>query len=135
MQAQPDGDAEEDGKPLVLAVEDVVLVRLLVASYLREKGFYVIESGSVEDAIRVLRAGVRVDIVFSDVHMGGGPDGFELVQWIRHNRPDVKVALGSGVAGTEEKAAADGYDGPIVAKPYDPHILERQLRALLAAAG
>lgn len=133
MQAQPDSNEEEDGKPVVLAVEDVVLVRLLVASYLREKGYDVIEASSVEDAIRVLRAGVRVDIVFSDVHLGGGPDGFELVDWTRRNRPDVKVALGSGVIGTEEKAAA-GYDGPIVAKPYDTHILERQLRALLAAA-
>ena len=69
--------------PSVLVVEDDVLVRTVVAAYLRECGFGVVESVSADEAVRVLEAGIRVDIVFSDVNMPGKLDGFGLAQWIR----------------------------------------------------
>ena len=47
-------DARSDStKPAVLVVEDVVLVRMLIADYLRETGFCVIEASNGEEAIRV----------------------------------------------------------------------------------
>lgn len=123
---------EEDAKPTVLVVDDVILVRLLVADYLRESGFRVAEAGSADEAMRIIGAKIPVDIVFADVNMPGSADGFELAQWVRQNHPNIKVVLGSGVAGTTEKATALRYEGPIVTKPYDRHELERRLREVLA---
>jgi CheY-like chemotaxis protein len=120
-------------KPTVLVVEDVALVRLVVTDYLRESGFRVIEAGNTEDAINVLGTHGPIDIIFADVNMPGVEDGFGLARWVRQNLASVKVVLGSGVAGTAEKAAALHYhDGPIIPKPYDLPRLQRHLHAVLA---
>ena len=132
MPAQHAHEEDEAVKPTVLAVEDVVLARLLVAAYLQESGFRVIEAGSGEEAVRILSAKTSVDVVFSDVNMPGPVDGLGLAQWVQQNRPDVKVVLGSGVTGAAEKAAALGYKEAIILKPYDRRVLERRLRAALA---
>ncbi|MGZ5904834.1 MAG: response regulator, partial [Reyranella sp.] len=69
--------------PTVLVVEDEILVRTVIAAYLRDCGFDVVEAGSADEAVRVLEAGVRIDIVFSDINMPGSLDGFGLAQWLR----------------------------------------------------
>ena len=111
--------------PTILVVEDDVLVRSLVASYLRDCGFDVIEANGADEAIRVLQAEVPVELVFSDIQMPGSMDGFGLAQWVRRERPWLKVILTSGAA----RAAQDM--GPILAKPYDHAELERHIRSLL----
>lgn len=118
--------------PVILVVEDDVLVRTVVAAYLRECGFDVIEATSADEAIRVLQAEVRVDIVFSDVNMPGSMDGFGLAQWVRRERPWLKVILTSGAARTAKEAGDLCEHGPILAKPYDHAELERHIRSLLA---
>ena len=112
--------------PVVLVVEDVVLVRMVVAAYLREGGFQVIEAPSADDAIRVLGA-VPVDVVFSDVRMPGTTDGYGLAEWIRRNKPRTKIVLGSGVESEARNAA-------IVKKPYDQGELLRRIAAALREA-
>jgi len=115
----------------LLVVEDVPLVRMLVADYLRGCGMRVIEAANSDEAILILQSDVAVDAVFADVNMPGYQDGFSLAQWVRKNRPDMKMILGSGVAGVTDKAAALGHEGPIIAKPYDLIEVERRLRAVL----
>ena len=118
--------------PTILVVEDDVLVRNLAAAYLRESGFEVIEATSADEAIRVLQAEVRVDIVFSDVNMPGSMDGFGLAQWVRRERPWLRVILTSGAARTAKEAGDLCESGPVLAKPYDHAELERHIRSLLA---
>jgi CheY-like chemotaxis protein len=110
---------------VVLVVEDVVLVRMVVAAYLREGGFQVVEAAGAEEAIRVLRAS-PVDVVFSDVRMPGATDGHGLADWIRQNKPKVKIVLGSGVE-------SEISDEAIVKKPYDQGDLLRRLRTVLTS--
>jgi CheY-like chemotaxis protein len=118
--------------PIVLVVEDDVLVRNLVAAYLRECGFDVIEANGADEAIRVLQAEVQVDILFSDVQMPGSMDGFGLARWVRRERPWLKVILTSGAARTAKEAGDLCEHGPFLAKPYDHAELERHIRSLLA---
>ena len=112
--------------PTILVVEDDVLVRNLAAAYLRDCGFDVIEANGADEAIRVLQAEVPVDVVFSDIQMPGSMDGIGLAQWVRRERPWLKVILTSGAARTGNDA------GPILVKPYDHAELERHIRSLLA---
>jgi phosphohistidine phosphatase SixA len=58
-------------------------------------------------------------------------DGFGLAQWVRRERPWLKMILTSGAARTAEEAAQVNMYGPILAKPYDHAALERYIRALL----
>ena len=118
--------------PTVLVVEDEVLVRMAIATYLRDCGFRVIEAGSADEAIIVLRAEPAVDIVFSDVQMQGAMDGFGLAQWVRRERPGVRTILTSGIARSTELAGDLCEEGPLLAKPYSPQEVERRIRWLLA---
>jgi CheY-like chemotaxis protein len=113
-------------------VEDEILVRTVIAAYLRDCGFDVVEAGNADEAVRVLEAGIRIDIVFSDVNMPGRLDGFGLAQWLRRERPDLKIILTSGVAQGAKDASDLRAHVPILAKPYDYAELARQLRALLS---
>jgi len=116
----------------VLVVEDEVLIRLAVSDYLRECGYQVIEASNAEEAIRVLEAGIKVDVVFSDVNMPGSLDGFGLAQWVRRERSAIKVILASGAARSAKAAGDLCHQGPFLKKPYAHEDLEREIRALLA---
>jgi CheY-like chemotaxis protein len=125
-------DEVEDTRPVVLIVEDEVLVRMVVAEYLRDCGFMVIEAGSAQEALALFKADIDVDAVFSDIQMPGEMDGFGLARWLRQHRPEVKVILTSGAASAAHKAADLCHDGPLLPKPYDSEEVERRIRQLLA---
>jgi CheY-like chemotaxis protein len=118
--------------PTILVVEDEILVRTVIAAYLRDCGFDVVEAGNAEEAVRVLEASIRVDIVFSDINMPGSLDGFGLAQWLRRERPGLKIILTSGAAQAVKDASDLCAHVPILAKPYDYAEVARQLRALLS---
>jgi len=119
-------------KPTVLIVEDVVLVRMLLANLLRERGFEIIEASTADEAVRVLEAGFPVRVVMTDVYMpGSSMDGLALARWVHAHRPGLKVILGSGVVSDTDPADAAFYEAPILQKPYKREELERRLRAAL----
>jgi CheY-like chemotaxis protein len=121
---------------IILVVEDEVLIRLVIAEYLRECGFRVHEAANADEAIAVLQsADISIDVVFSDVQMPGSMDGFGLARWVRENRPATRMILTSGVARSAEIAGALCEAGPMLAKPYDPQGVVERIKQLLAKAG
>ena len=68
---------------VVLLVEDEPLVRLVVVDVLMEANFRVIEASSADEALTVLKAGVPVDVLLSDVEMPPGANGYALAQTVR----------------------------------------------------
>ena len=136
MKSLQDASSESTGKlpPTVLVVVDEVLVRMALADYLRECGYNVVETSDAQEAIEVMTSDVAVDVAFSDIVMPGPLDGFGLAQWIRRERPDIKVVLSSGVARSAKAAGELCEHGPTLAKPYEHADLERRIRALLASA-
>jgi CheY-like chemotaxis protein len=136
MKSLQDASSESTGKPppTVLVVVDEVLVRMALSDYLRECGYNVVETSDAQEAIEVMTSDVAVDVAFSDIVMPGSLDGFGLAQWIRRERPDIKVVLSSGVARSAKAAGELCEHGPMLAKPYEHADLERRIRALLASA-
>jgi CheY-like chemotaxis protein len=116
----------------VLIVEDEVLVRMVIADYLRECGYRVIEAGSAAEAITVLTSPEPVDIVFSDLQMPGEIDGFGLATWVRQNQPGLKVLLTSGNARAASTAGDLCEAGPLEQKPYHPQTILSRIQQLLA---
>jgi CheY-like chemotaxis protein len=120
----------------VLVVEDEVLIRLVIADYLRECGYRVHEAANADEAVAVLESpDVTVDVVFSDVIMPGSMDGFGLARWIRANRPKVEVVLTSGIDRSAEIAGALCEAGPLLEKPYEPQRVVDRIKQLLARIG
>ncbi len=120
----------------VLVVEDEVLIRLVIADYLRECGYRVHETANALEAVAVLQSpDVSVDIVFADVQMPGDMDGFELARWVRARHPGMRVILTSGAERSADIAATLCEAGPLLDKPYEPQGVVERIRQLMAKAG
>jgi DNA-binding response OmpR family regulator len=127
----PVANARRLGPATVLVVDDEPLITATVGDHLRDIGLKVLLAYDGEEAIKILRGTEPVHIVFTDVLMPR-LDGFELLRWIRTNRPRIKVLLASGV---ENVKAASGYVGSprwLVFKPYGLDDVEGRIRDLLA---
>ena len=60
--------------PLVLIVEDELLVRMNALSLLEEAGFGVLEAASADEAFSLLERRKDIRIVFTDINMPGSMD-------------------------------------------------------------
>ena len=119
----------------ILVVEDEVLVRLVIAEYLRDCGYRVHEAAHAQEAIAVLESpDVTIDIVFSDVVMPGNLDGFGLARWVRAHRPHVEVILTSTIDRSAEIAGMLCEAGPLLSKPYEPQGVVERIKQLIARA-
>src|SRR5260370_14947398 len=81
--------------PVVLIVEDDVLLRLTIAGSLRDAGFEVLEAANAAEAVQVLNC-IPVDALFSDIDMPGRMDGCALAQWVHQRELNVRIILTSG---------------------------------------
>jgi len=121
--------------PTILVVESDVLVRLVIADYLRECGYRVHEAVSAEEAVAILQSPeVSVDVVFSDVEMPGTMDGFGLARWTRTNKPGTEVILTSGAERSADIAATLCEAGPLLRKPYPSQDVVDRIKQLTAKA-
>ena len=76
-----------------------------------------------------MKSGPHVDVILSDIVM---PDvsGHDLKQWVRSNRPAIKIVLMTGFNPEAARADADALDAPILFKPFT----RKQLSIALANA-
>ena len=119
-----------ESSPTVLVVDDEVLVRMVIADYLRECGYRVLEAGSAEDAVAILNSQMKVDIVFTDLELPGRSSGLELARWIRKRHPDMRVIVTSGVYSSAELAGEWCEAGPPIVKPYASDAVVERIRSL-----
>ena len=129
-QMSPDKD---ECAAAVLVVEDEVLIRAAVCDHLRDSGYTVLEAASADEAIAILRNGVLVKLVFSDVRLPGTMDGIALSEWVHENRPGIAVLLTSGDPQKICAAEELSRDGPFLPKPYDLAEVNGRIATALAA--
>ena len=132
MKTQHANHSQTTKPATILVVEDEVLIRLVIAEYLRECGYKVHEAAHADEAVAVLKsADVWVDIVFSDVLMPGTMDGFGLARWIRENRPNTQVILTAGINRSADIAGMLCEAGPLLEKPYEPKKVVDRIKQLV----
>lgn len=112
-----------------MVLQPDIIARMAIAEYLRGCGYKVVEGVTSEDVMTVLRAGIRIDVVFAEVRLAGDLDGLDLAKKIRANYPHVDVLLTVGTANATEKAAELCEEGPLV-KPYHPQELLRRIEIM-----
>jgi CheY-like chemotaxis protein len=119
-------------EPVILLVEDDLLLRCTTGEYLRLSGFLVIEAANAVEAMAVFASGKPVDAVFSDVSLSAAMDGVMLARWLRRHHPHVPVMLTSGYGGSARGAATQLVgDESFLSKPYRQTAAANRLRALL----
>ena len=127
--------AAESGKESILVAEDDPFVRSYAVTCLSSLGYKVIEAVDGREALHKLTEGAEADILFTDVVMPGGINGWELAEQARQIRPGLKVLLTSGYA--LETLAERGRlpkGAVILNKPYRKAELARRLREALTVS-
>jgi CheY-like chemotaxis protein len=104
-------------KPVVLIVEDEIMVRTVAVEIAYDAGFSVLQAADSDEAIRVLQSRSDIGVVLTDIDMPGTLDGLELAQAIRHRWPSIEVVVTSGKMrpGADELPERSYF----VRKPYD----------------
>jgi CheY-like chemotaxis protein len=104
----------------VLVVEDEPLICIDTADALERQGFKVDTALSGEEALRRLRNGLPIDILFTDMNLAGVMDGATLGRLARDLLPGLVVVYTSG----SMNAVPQGVPGSaFVPKPYSPDLV------------
>jgi DNA-binding response OmpR family regulator len=81
-------------QPQILVAEHELLLRFLVAEFLRTAGYDVIEVGDIGEVVSAFRVGTPVDLVFCDVHFCR-ENNLDLLRWLSGHHPKVRILLTS----------------------------------------
>ncbi|MCG2635185.1 MAG: PAS domain S-box protein, partial [Gammaproteobacteria bacterium] len=129
---EPPGAALPRGTERVLVVDDEPMLRELASSYLQHLGYRTLEAENGRQALAILASDERLDLVFSDVIMPGGVDGFAVAEAARQRQLPPKVLLASGFLGQgNDRDRAGQLAGALLDKPYDIAALARAVRRVL----
>ncbi len=120
------------GHELILVVDDETELLLLVEESLRELGYQVLTAADGKQAKLLLDQEPTIALLFTDVVMPGGVNGYELAELATATHPNLKVLLTSGYT---EKAAANmaqsHFNANLLSKPYTLGELAERVRSLL----
>jgi len=112
----------------VLVVEDETELRLAVAAMCRSAGLVVSEAENAAAAMALIEAGLRPDLLFTDVSLGPGPDGVALAALAERRIPGLAVLFATGF--TAEAQVPEG--AALLRKPYAREALLGALAEALA---
>jgi CheY-like chemotaxis protein len=108
----------------ILVVEDNPDVKTVATAMLEQLDYRTIAVESATAALNVLKSGLPIDLVFTDVMLPGDLDGVALAQAIRGRYPQLPIVLTSGYA----KALGARHGLPILRKPYQLAALAQTIR-------
>ena len=92
---------QTNGMPgVALVVDDEDLVRACTADMLSELGYQVVEAPSAEEALRLVRGGLRPEFLITD-HLMPGMNGTDLARIVQLEVPGLHVLLVSGYADSD----------------------------------
>jgi DNA-binding response OmpR family regulator len=119
--------------PTVLVVEDDGLVMDVVTEALADDHFRVLTAPDALTARKLLQSDA-IDVLFTDIDLGPGPDGLALARLARTLQPGLAVLYASG--GLRELRAGQGVFGSaFIPKPYRFGDVCDLLSRLIRAAG
>jgi signal transduction histidine kinase/ActR/RegA family two-component response regulator len=133
ISAAPTGLARAQPGETILVVEDNDSVREYATTALTEIGYRVIAASDADEALRIAdRGDERIDLLFTDVVLGSGPNGRELATRIGEKRAGLPVLFTTGY--TRNAIVHHGRLDPgvhLLDKPFTQQDLARKIRELL----
>ncbi|MEK6807346.1 MAG: MHYT domain-containing protein [Pseudomonadota bacterium] len=126
--------AVTQGVEKILLVEDDDLVRTYGEAQLSALGYRVIAVNSGQAALDVLRRETGIDLLFTDIIMPGGMNGYELARAAVPLYPGLRVLYTSGYTETAAEHQSGSHQRtPLLNKPYSRAELASRIRAALTA--
>ncbi len=116
----------EKTKKKILVTEDQQAVRMVAVDFLEDFGYEVVQACDGVEALQILQDQPDIDLLFTDVVMPGGMNGFDLSQAAEQLCPNLKVIHASGypkgaMVHQEEPRLKDN----LISKPFRREELRR----------
>jgi DNA-binding response OmpR family regulator len=120
--------------PLILLIEDEVLIHELLATEFVEAGFEIVAAHDGDRAIAELEIDAnRFRAVITDIKLGSGPNGWDVARRARELLPDMPVIYITGDS-THEWSSKGVPNSVVIAKPFTPTQVTTAVSTLITAA-
>ena len=117
--------------PVVLVVEDEMVLRMRAVDVVEDAGFTPVEAVSADQALEILETRDDISLLFTDIQMPGSMDGLKLAHAAHSRWPHIKIILVSGqVAVTDGDKPADSRFFP---KPFENQDMVSELQEMIGA--
>jgi|GEM_PF-5445908 len=132
-----DGSLRPHAKPIgtgrtILVVEDETAVRTMTSMFLQTLGFTVHGAGNAKDAREAVKRIGTIDVLLTDLILGDGDNGIELMQTMRAAHPELRHIFMTGYADERKPEALETGDAPLLTKPFRLASLETALTKALS---
>lgn len=118
----------------VLIVDGDIVSRHVIADYLRDCAYSVVEAANTDEAwVALGEPTLTIDVILCDVSALGSRSGCELASWVRINRRELEVRLAGGAEMAAQTAAELCESGPHLSRPYDPDAVVDYIKRLRAS--
>jgi DNA-binding response OmpR family regulator len=111
--------------PVVLVVDDELLIRMMVVDALGDEGMSCVEASGIDEALAALEREAGIALLITDVGLGEERDGRWLASRARASRKDLAVLLMTGYS--DAGLADDGI--AVLPKPFEISELIAMVRA------
>lgn len=114
-------------EPFALVADDDPMIRMDACQILEDAGFRCHEAGTGDEAVDLLeQAAENVTLLFTDVEMPGGMNGFQLASVVAERWPGIEIVVASGrmkpgPGDMPEKAT-------FIGKPFSAQLVHDHLR-------
>ena len=120
------------GTESILVVDDEPELLNLAQFYLKDLGYDVICANNGTEALEKIKKHPETDLLFSDVVMPGGVNGYQLAEKALVLKPTLKILLTSGYTGRIiRNTDQEIFEAQLITKPYTFNELAIQVRAIL----
>lgn len=113
------------GSETILVVDDEDALRDVAEMYLQDLGYKILSAENGPQAIDILSRHPEIDLLFSDIVMPGGVDGYKLAIEAHDKYPELKILLTSGFTNEREYLAGienvylKRLNSNLLKKPYN----------------
>ena len=115
--------------PVVLVVEDEMVLRMRAVDIVEDAGFVPVEAVSADQAIEILESRDDISLLFTDIQMPGSMDGLKLAHAAHTRWPHIKIILVSGQIAVTEADKPD--DSKFFAKPLEVQQMIHELQEMV----
>jgi two-component sensor histidine kinase/ActR/RegA family two-component response regulator len=118
-----------ESPPVVLVVEDEMVLRMRAVDIVEDAGFVPIEAVSADEALQILESRDDVSLLFTDIQMPGSMDGLKLAHATHRRWPHIKIILVSGQLAVTDADKPD--DSKFFPKPLEIQQMISELQEMV----
>jgi CheY-like chemotaxis protein len=118
--------------PVVLVVEDEMLLRLRAVDMVEDAGYASVEAVDADEAVTILETRSDIALLLTDVQMPGSMDGLGLAHVVHKRWPPIKIIL---VSGALKLAKSDiPADSRFFGKPLEAEEMIAEMQEMIGHA-